>query len=117
IAGTNLIYGAFYYHSDPHRLIQSLVDNLGTERLEIDMLEFRGPDFAGVDNRLTSLQLVRTGLTNAVMFGPRGSVLHPSEVLHKKPILVERGSFRPVTLVNVDMLECATRQFMTEPAV
>lgn len=117
IAGTNLIYGACYYHADPQRLIGSLVDNLGTERLEIDMLEFRGPDFAGVDNRLTSLHLVRTGLTNAVMFGPRGSVLHPSEVLHKKPILVERGSFRPVTLVNVDMLECATRQFMAEPAV
>lgn len=117
IAGTNLIYGAFYYHADPHRLIQSLVDNLGTDRLEIDMLEFRGSDFDGVDNRLTSLHLVRTGLTNAVMFGPRGSVMHPSEVLHKKPILVERGSFRPVTLVNVDMLDCATRQFMAEPAV
>jgi hypothetical protein len=31
--------------------------------------------------------------------------------------MVERGSFRPVTHVNVDMLNCATAQFMQEPMV
>ena len=72
------------------------------------MLKFTGPAFAQVDNRLMSLQLVQSGLTNAVMFGPDGDVLQPSEVLYKKAILVERGSFRPVTRVNVDMLNCAT---------
>ena len=51
------------------------------------------------------------------MFGPKGEVLQPSEVLHKKAILVERGSFRPVTHVNVDMLNCATAQFVQEPLV
>jgi hypothetical protein len=60
---------------------------------------------------------VQHGLTNAVMFGPGGVVLQPSEVLHKKAILVERGSFRPVTHVNVDMLNCATAQFVQEPMV
>jgi hypothetical protein len=64
-----------------------------------------------------SLFLVKFGLTNAVMFGQKGEVLQPSEVLHKKAILVERGSFRPVTLVNVDMLNCATAQFVQEPLV
>ena len=64
-----------------------------------------------------SLHLVQFGLTNAVMFGPKGEVLQPSEVLHKKAILVERGSFRPVTHVNVDMLNCATAQFVQEPLV
>jgi hypothetical protein len=81
------------------------------------MLKFSGPAFPAVDNRLMSLHLVRHGLTNAVMFGPGGEVLQPSEVLYKKAILVERGSFRPVTHVNVDMLNCATAQFMQEPAV
>jgi hypothetical protein len=38
--------------------------------------------------------------------------LQPSEVLHKKAILVERGSFRPVSLVNVDMLRSAREQFV-----
>jgi hypothetical protein len=117
IAGTNLIYAAFYYRDDPKRFIESLVDNLGIQRLEVDMLKFSGPAFAQVDNRLMTLYLVQYGLTNAVMFGPEGNVLQPSEVLYKKAVLVERGSFRPVTHVNVDMLNCATAQFVQEPLV
>ncbi|MDD2763931.1 MAG: TonB-dependent receptor [Opitutaceae bacterium] len=117
IFGVNFIYGAFFYRTSPERFIRSLVDNLSTDRIEVDMLKFSGPAFAQVDNRLLSLLLVQTGLTNAVMFGPDGDVLQPSEVLHKKAILVERGSFRPVTCVNVDMLSCATAQFLQEPAV
>ncbi|HEX2852884.1 MAG TPA: TonB-dependent receptor [Opitutaceae bacterium] len=117
IVGTNLIYGAFYYHEEPKKLIESLLDNLSSDRIEVDMLKFTGPAFKNVDNRLMSLHLVHFGLTNAVMFGPSGDVLQPSEVLYKKTILVERGSFRPVTHVNVDMLNCATAQFVQEPEV
>jgi hypothetical protein len=117
IVGVNFIYGAIYYRDDLGKLIESLRDNLGTDRIEIDMLRFSGPAFQSVDNRLMSLYLVRFGLTNAVMFGQSGEVLQPSEVLHKKAILVERGSFRPVTHVNVDMLNCATAQFVQEPLV
>ncbi len=117
ITGTNLIYGAFHYRDDPKRLIESLVDDVGPGRVEVDMITFSGPAFEGVDNRLMSLHLVQFGLTNAVMFGPGGEVLQPSEVLYKKAILVERGSFRPITNVNVDMLNCATAQFVQEPAV
>jgi hypothetical protein len=117
IIGANLIYGAFYYRSDPRKLIQSLLDNLSADRIEVDMLQMAGPAFREVDNRLMSLHLVQCGLTNAVMFGPNGTVIQPSEVLHKKAIMVERGSFRPVTHVNVDMLNCATAQFLQEPLV
>jgi hypothetical protein len=117
IVGINLIYGAFYYRSDPRRLIESLKDNLGVDRIEVDMLHFSGHCFEKVDNRLMALHLVEVKLTNAVMFGPQGDVLLPSEVLHKKPILVERGSFRPVTHVNVDMINCAAAQFVQEPSV
>jgi hypothetical protein len=117
IVGVNFIYGALYYRNDLGKLIESLRDNLGMDRIEIDMLRFSGPAFENVDNRLMSLFLVKFGLTNAVMFGQKGEVLQPSEVLHKKAILVERGSFRPVTLVNVDMLNCATAMFVQEPLV
>ncbi len=117
IIGVNLLYGAFYYHADPKKLIESLLDALSSDRIEVDMLKFTGPAFKGVDNRLMSLCLVQYGLTNAVMFGPNGEVLQPSEVLYKKAILVERGSFRPVTNVNVDMLTCATAQFVQETPV
>jgi hypothetical protein len=97
--------------------VASLLDNLSSDRIEVDMLKLTGPAFQNVDNRLMSLLLVQFGLTNAVMFGPDGDVLQPSEVLHNKPILVERGSFRPVTHVNVDMLNCATAQFVQDPLV
>ena len=117
IVGTNLIYAAFYLRENLEKFISSLADNVGSDRIEIDMLKFSGPAFATVDTRLMSLHLVRHGLTNAVMFGPNGDVLQPSEVLYKKAILVERGSFRPVTHVNVDMINCATAQFLQEPAV
>ncbi|MCX6952436.1 MAG: TonB-dependent receptor [Verrucomicrobia bacterium] len=117
IIGVNAVYGAFYYRDDPRKFIASLLDNLSPDRIEVDMLKFTGPAFAHVDNRLMSLALVQHGLTNAVMFGNNGEVLQPSEVLYKKAILVERGSFRPVTHVNVDMLNCATAQFVQEPDV
>jgi hypothetical protein len=117
ISGVNLIYGALYYLNDQDQFIRSLADNLGLERIEVDMINFAGPLFAQVDNRVMSLKLVEYGLTNAVMFSPQGAVLQPSEVLYKKAILVERGSFRPVTLVNEDMLQCALAQFLQEPAL
>jgi hypothetical protein len=42
IVGVNLIYGALYLRSDPRELIESLQDNLGTDKIEVDMLRFRG---------------------------------------------------------------------------
>lgn len=117
IVGVNLLFGAFYYLANPKNLIESLRDNLAAERIEVDMLRFHGPSFAEVDNRLMALHLVECALTNAVMFGQNCEVLQPSEVLYKRPILLERGSFRPVTHVNVDMINCAAAQFVQEPPV
>jgi hypothetical protein len=117
IIGVNLIYGAFYFKDDLPKFIRSLLDQLSYDRIEVDMILVRGPDFPEVNNRLVSLQLLQQGLTNAVMFSATGNVIQPSEVLHNKAILVERGSFRPVTLVNMDMLRCACAQFVQEPEV
>jgi hypothetical protein len=111
VLGVNLIYGAFY-HSDPIRLISSLQENLAPARIEVDMIKFSGPAFDGVDNRLMSLQLVSQGLTNAVMFRADGETVQPAEVFYKKSILVERGSFRPVTYATNDMLDGARRVFL-----
>jgi hypothetical protein len=117
IVGVNLLYGAFYLHQTPELLLESLLDNLSTDRIEIDMVHFSGIEFRRVDNRVMSLKLVHLGLSGAAMFGPNGDVLQPSEVLRKRPVLVERGSFRPVTKVNVDMIDSASKQFATEPDV
>lgn len=117
IVGVNLLFGAFFLHHKPELLVESLLDNLTTERIEIDMIEFAGIEFRHVDNRVMSLKLVQLGLSGAAMFGASGEVLQPSEVLRKRPILVERGSFRPVTKVNIDMINCAHQRFAAEPEV
>lgn len=117
ILGVNLLYAAFFLHHTPDVMIESLLDNLTTDRIEIDMIDFSGIEFRRVDNRVMSLKLVQLGLSGAAMFGPDGEVLLAAEVLRKKPILVERGSFRPVTKVNIDMIESAHAQFAQEPEV
>ena len=111
IVGVNLLYGAFFEHHEPERLIESLLDKLTTGRIEIDMIQFRGIEFRGVDNRLMALKLVQIGLSGVAMFGPDREVLQPSEILRKKAVLVERGSFRPPTHVNLDMLATAKEKF------
>ena len=114
VIGVNLIYGAFFAPDQPARLINLLLDQLMRTRIEVDMIEFSGPGFANIDNRLISLQLVEQGLTEAVMFTVDGHVVQPSEVLYKKPVLVERGTFRPVNCLHVDMLENARHQFFCD---
>ncbi len=117
IFGVNLLHGAMYLNNDPEALIASLVDNVGADRIEVDMIHFSGPAFAGLDNRLMALKLVQGGLTNAAMFTAKGEVVQPADALYKKCILVERGSFRPITKVTLDMLRCAQAQFVQEPNV
>ena len=117
ILGVNLIYGAFYLNDNPKDLVKSFYDNLTNDHLEIDMVNFSGPRFMYVDNRLMSLQLLKNGMTNAVMFGPDGNNLLPAQVLYKKNILALRGSFRPVTKVNMDMYEKSKKLFLQEKKV
>lgn len=111
VIGVNLLYGAFY-HLQPEKLISSLQENLAPGRIQVDMIKFSGPAYEHVDNRLMSLQLVSQGLTSAVMFKADGETVQPAEVFYKKAILIERGSFRPVTYATNDMLDGAHRVFL-----
>jgi hypothetical protein len=113
--GVNLVHGAAYLHADPEALVISLLDSLTRQRIEVDMIEFSGPDFARLDNRLMSLKLVQHGLTEAAMFTASGEVIRPADALYKKSILIERGSFKPVTNTTLDMLKCAQAMFIQEP--
>ena len=117
ILGVNLLHGAFYQQADPAVLIGSLLDGLTSHRAEVDMIKFSGPAFAGVDNRLMALQLVEQWLTEAALFTADGESVIPSELLYKKPVLLERGSFRPLTNPMLDMMERAQEMFIKEPAL
>ena len=117
VVGVNLCYAACFLHHMPEEFIESLLDKLTTGRIEIDMIEFSGIEFRNVDNRVMALKLVQLGLSGAAMFGANREVLQPTEVLYKKAVLVERGSFRPPTHLNLDMLQCALAKFKEDPAV
>lgn len=117
IIGVNLIHGAIYYHHNPEEIIDHLLDGLTPNRVEVDMIQFSGEAFSTVDNRVMALHLVQKCLTQAAMFLANGEVVQPADILYKKNLLIERGSFRPVTHVTIDMLECATSMFIQEPKV
>ena len=117
VLGTNLIYSAFYKYNQPKKILKYLYDNLNKDQLEIDTINFSGPVFKEVDNRLISLQLVKGGMTDAVMFSPEGKNVLPAKILYKKNILALRGSFRPVTKVNVEMYLNSIKLFLKQKNV
>ncbi|XOD68413.1 MAG: TonB-dependent receptor [Flavobacteriales bacterium AspAUS03] len=115
--GTNLIYGAFHYSDNPRKLLFSLYDNISKDKIDVDTINFSGPRFRYIDNRMISLQLVKQGMTDTVIFGPDGKNILPADLLFKKHIFVIRGSFRPVTKLNMDMLHCGYSLFLKEPNI
>ncbi|MBR9919864.1 MAG: TonB-dependent receptor [Bacteroidetes bacterium] len=116
ILGVNLIYGCFTHHDDPETLLISLMDGL-QGRVMVDLVRMTGPAFEELDNRLLSLWIIKNGLSKVAMFGPDKRNVHASEFLYKKNVLIVRGSFRPATLVNMDMIRVANEQFRKEPEV
>lgn len=114
ILGVNLIHSCFYENDRPDIIIEKLLDNLSRDRVEVDMIEFSGHAFSKVDNRLMSLSLVQRGVADIAMFDPSGNVLQPADALYKKPILIQRGTFRPVTHTHLDMLLAAYAAFKSD---
>jgi hypothetical protein len=117
ILGVNLLHGCMFHSDNPKMIIKKLFDNISKGHIEINMIQMNGPDFDYVDNRLLSLHLVRERMTDAVIFSPDGVNLQPSDVLYKKNILAIRGSFRPVTKVNIDMIKNGYNKFILENRV
>jgi len=114
VLGTNLIHSAFFYYQTPKKIIKRLYDHLSIDQLEIDTINFLGPVFKNVDNRILSLELVKNKMTEAVMFGPNGNNILPAAALYKKNILALRGRFRPVTKVNEEMYISSLNMFLNE---
>lgn len=116
ILGVNLIYAAFHLRSSMTDLLESLLDDLTRKRVEIDMIDFAGPAFASVEyeDRLVALRLVRTGLSDAALFGANGEIWQASDVLYNKPVMLKRGSFDPITKLNLDMIEQCRTAFLAD---
>ena len=103
--GINLIYGGLFQWKDPRKILLGLLDNLGTDRMEVDYVYVEGPDMTWVDNRILNLMLVSHNMTPAIMFDQSGKVQQPSDMLYKKNVLLMRGNFRPVTNLVIEFFE------------
>lgn len=111
VLGVNLIYAAYHYYDRPNTFLNSLMENLSPDRLQITMVRMSGPELAYVDNRLLGVQLVKNGMSHAIMFDRYGNVQEPDDMMYKKNILVFRGRFRPVTYATLDIIRSSYRIF------
>lgn len=111
IIGLNLVYASLFLQHDPEAFVRSLLDHLDTTRVEVNYIRFTGDVFKDVDNRLMNLYLLKEGITHAIMFDENGNVVLANDLLYKKDILVVRGSYRPPTLVNFDMIKTGLSNF------
>lgn len=114
LIGVNMIHACFYNREDKNQFVTSLMDNLSTRRIEIDMISVSGPALSHMDSRVLSLELVKRRYTHAVMFDQTGKVIGARDYLYKRNLVVLRGSFRPPTHVNMDMLKCGTQMLASE---
>lgn len=114
ILGVNLIFACYNYYEKPNAFLQSLIDSLSTDRINIDMIRMSGPELNYVDNRLLSVQLVKNNMTHVAMFDRNGEVKQPADMLYKKNIMALRGSFRPITYVGFNMLKSGFALFKKE---
>lgn len=103
--GINLIYACFHYHDKPNVFLRSILENIDTDRVDVNYIKMEGPDLDYVDNRLLGVQLVKNHMTKAVLFDRKGNVQQASEMLYKKHVILLRGSFRPITYIGFDMLK------------
>jgi hypothetical protein len=111
ILGVNMIYASYYHDGNIKNFVDTIMDELSRNRIELDMISATGPAFEKFDDRSLNLQLLQTGLTDAVLFNSDGEVCLASEELYKKNILIARGSYRPPTFVNMDLMRTGIDNF------
>ncbi len=116
ILGVNLIYGAFRTAPDPDALVDALIQGLSWGRVEVDFIDFSGPAFESIDNRLMNLRLVTSSLSPVVMFKSNGQASLPTDLIFRKDVLILRGVFRPFTDVQKDMVRCGIETFTEDLA-
>ncbi len=117
ILGVNLIHGAFSFADTPKKLVRRLMDNLKPGRVEIDLIEFRGPTLGAVDNRLMALELVKANLTTAVMFDPSCRIVIAADAFYKQSVLALRGRFRKAMPLDMERVVDAGTRFLEQDGV
>jgi len=112
--GVNLIYASHHQRSSPGVFLAGLFDDLSLERLEIDVLELTGPVFAGADSRLWCLELLRAGMSHALVFDSNSQVVEPSTPFHKRPLIAQRTLRGHPGPSSAEAFQAARQTFLTK---
>jgi hypothetical protein len=112
--GVNLIYASYHQRSSPEAFLAGLFDDLSIERLEIDVLELSGPVFAGADSRLWCLNLLRAGMSRALVFDSEAKVVEPATPLRKRPLIVQRTLHGHPGPSAPEVIEAARQKLLAE---
>ena len=107
ILGVNLVYAAFFLKHDLFTFLKSLTDDLGNQKVEIDIITFKGGAFSQFDQKDIAIELIYSGLARAVVLSKEGTLQQPSSILRKKCVLVERGSYRILNALGLSSIEKA----------
>jgi len=126
VLGTNLIY-LVHNTSDPYIITSYLLDGLeqnvdsNSGRLEIDSIDFSGPAFpeGSWDPRLMAMRMVQLRIANGVLLEPdavsqKYRMAVPNNLLYKRPLVVERSRFTPVTCMHEEVMGACSRTLEQE---
>lgn len=114
VIGVNLIYAAYHKRESAEVFLSSLSENLGSGRLEIDLIDIAGPALAGWNQRALNVSLVLDGLTEGVILPETDQMAPPGEVFYKKPVVLEPGMFENVEPIHRKVLTAALQEIGQE---
>jgi hypothetical protein len=113
ILGVNLIFAAFHRGQSGAGLSAAIYADLAN-RLEIDLIALRGPDFSGIDESAANLELLREAGAEAIVLPVGSSPVPMSELLRKRPLVLAPAVLLGHEPVHAAMLEAARTQLTTE---
>src|SRR6202795_3474050 len=114
ILGVNLIYAAVHHLDSPEEFLSCVFEDLSLERLEIDLVDLKGPAFEAWDKRLLHATLVTSGCAKAVAFSAEGELIPPTELLYKKALVLAPGLFETASDLHGQLIQSTLAQLPQE---
>ena len=114
ILGVNLLYAVLHALTGPNEFLESVFEDLGLPRMEIDCLELSGPAFEQWDRNEIHAFLVTGGFAEAVIFPADNQLAPPSELLYKRAVVLAPGRFESVGQLHADLISETTAELPQE---
>ncbi|MCB0390829.1 MAG: hypothetical protein KDD58_06055 [Bdellovibrionales bacterium] len=109
ILGVNLIFAAAYLTDNEGMLVSSIIDNLTTDRVQVDYINFNGKDLEHLSLQKAGLHLLAFKMSHSLIFSEDGKIKQSTDYLYGKSVVVLRGTYAPITTTNLEILEKAEK--------